>query len=69
MSTTQINRDFRLKVYNKAERINSLRGVSGLVEMIGQELFDKFLNRAYKSGQDRTICRLRRGLVVTFYVK
>lgn len=69
MSTTQINRDFRIKVYDRAERINSLRGVSGLVDMIGQDLFNKLVARAYASGQDKTARRLRRGLVVTFYVK
>lgn len=70
-TTTQINRDFRIKVFGEYEgrKINTLRGVSGIVEMIGEELFEKFLNRAYKSGMDATYCKLRRGLMVTLYVK
>lgn len=40
-STSQINRDFRIKVYgynNSDERLNLLVGVSGLIRLVGEEL-------------------------------
>lgn len=77
-TTSQINADFRIKVYGMFEgvKVNNLRGVSGLIKMIGQELFEKFIERAYTNAYectyfhgDKTVCKLRRGLVVTFYSK
>lgn len=71
-STREINMDFRIKVYgydNNGNRINTLVGVSGLIELIGLELANKFLERAYRLVSDKTICKLRRGLQVTFYNK
>lgn len=66
---SQLNRDFLFKVYGteNGAKVNSLRGVDGLIEMIGEKLFTTFVERAYRSGQDKTVCKLRRGLVVTLY--
>ena len=61
-STREINRDFKIKVYGYTEegkKVDKLVGVSGLILLIG---------RAYKSGQDKCVCKLRRGLKVTYYV-
>jgi len=70
--TREINLDFRIKVYGVDEngkRINKLMGVSGIKELIGVELLNKFLERAYRLVSDKTVCKLRRGLQVTFYNK
>ena len=67
-----INRDFRIKVYglnNEGHKINTLVGVSGCISLIGESMLEKFLDRAYKQGSDATVCKLRRGLKVTFYSK
>ena len=71
-STKFINQNFRIKVYGRDEqgrRINSLYGVSGIIAMIGEELLYKFIRRAMESMQDVCVCKLRRGLVVSLYVK
>jgi len=71
-SSTEINADFRIKIYGvdrNGNRINTLVGVSGLLGLIGVELANKFLERAYHFVSDKTICKLRRGLKVTFYNK
>lgn len=67
-----INKNFRIKVSgidNEGNRINKLVGVSGLLNLIGETLADKFVTRALKAGLDKFKCCLRRGLRVTFYVK
>lgn len=69
-STTYINRNYLIKVYgfnNEGKRINKLVGVSGLIALIGVELANKFVGRAERSGQDCTVCKLRRGLQVSLY--
>lgn len=75
-STAQINRDFRIKVYgynNSDERLNLLVGVSGLIRLLGEELADTLVKRAFKnsffSKDGKIVCLLRRGLKVTFYSK
>lgn len=70
--TTEINRNFRIKVsgFNaEGNKINTLVGVWGLQNLIGVELFNKFIDRAFASTDDKTVCKLRRGLMVSFYVK
>ena len=72
LTTSWINSNFRIKVYGRDEdgkRINSLFGVSGIIAMIGETLFYKFLERAIKSMADKCVCKLRRGLQISFYVK
>jgi hypothetical protein len=71
-TTKFINQNFRIKVYGRDERgrrINSLYGVSGIIAMIGEELFFKFIRRALECMKDVCVCKLRRGLVVSLYVK
>lgn len=71
-STTVINKNFRLKVKgvdNKGNKLNKLVGVSGLISLIGEELLNKFLDRAFACMDDVCVCKLRRGLKVSFYVK
>ena len=71
-TTKFINQNFRIKVYGRDEqgkRINSLYGVSGIIARIGEELFFKFIRRALECMKDVCVCKLRRGLVVSLYVK
>lgn len=67
-----INRNFLLKVAgidNKGNRINTLVGVTGMIAIIGVDLFNKFIDRAINAGDDKCVCRLRRGIRVTLYSK
>ena len=71
-TTSWINSNFRIKVYgrdNEGRKINTLVGVSGILKLIGVELFNKFIKRAIDCMQDSCVYKLRRGLVVTLYVK
>jgi hypothetical protein len=71
-TTKFINSNFRLKVSGKDNydrTINKLVGVSGLLEPIGTDLANKFIDKALTSGKDSTKCCLRRGLRVTLYIK
>ncbi len=71
-STKFINQNFRIKVFGYDEngrKINTLMGVSGIIRLIGQELFYKFIQRAFDCMKDVCVCKLRRGLQVSLYVK
>ena len=54
---------------NEGRKINTLVGVSGCIDLIGEAMLEKFLYRAYTQGNDATVCKLRRGLKVTLYSK
>ena len=67
-----INSNFRMKVYGfdeNGKRINKLVGVAGLIALISIEFINKFIDRALKAGLDKVVCKLRRGLQVSFYSK
>ena len=69
-TTKEINRTFKIKVSGvnfEGKRMNVLVGVSGLIELVGVELTNKLLNRAFDCQGDKEICKLRRGLKITFY--
>lgn len=68
-STKEINSNWKIKVSgnNNGEKVNKLVGVSGLLAMIGEELAEKLLDRAFRDMYDICPCKLRRGLKVTFY--
>ena len=69
-SVSYINRNFKMKVYGTTEdgvKVDKLVGVSGLLLLIGVELMNKQLERAFKSKEDKCVCKLRRGLQVTYY--
>lgn len=71
-TTATINKNFRIKVYgvdSMGNRINKLVGVAGILALIGVELLNKFLNRAFHCMGDVCVCKLRRGLKVSFYFK
>lgn len=71
-SSKFVNANFRIKVFGCTEdgrKINTLMGVSGIIAMIGEELFYKFVQRALDCMKDVCVCKLRRGLQVSLYVK
>lgn len=71
-STTAINRNFRIKVsgrYTNGKRINKLVGVAGAIALIGVEMLNKLLHRAFACMDDVCVCKLRRGIKFSFYVK
>lgn len=70
--TKTINQNFRIKVsgFDEGTKLHKLVGVSGLIDLIGDiELVNKLFDRAFNSKDYRIICKLRRGVVVTFYSK
>lgn len=71
-SSAVINRTFRLKVSGLdtlGRKINKLVGVSGMIALIGVDMFNKLLDRAFSCLLDVCVCKLRRGLKVSFYCK
>ena len=68
-STTEINRTFKIKVYGYVDgrKIDTLVGVSGLLRLIGVELANKMLVKAFRTMDDKQVCKLRRGIKITFY--
>lgn len=70
-TTSAINRNFKIKVFGfdkQGKKLNTLVGVSGLINLIGEELADKFVNRAFRCKADKCVCKQYEGLQVTFYV-
>lgn len=71
-STQKINMNFRIKVKGAVEgrRLNTLVGVSGLVNLIEDvDLINKLLTKAFDSPCYSITCKLRRGIKITFYSK
>ena len=68
--TSTINANFKIKVFGieNGKKLNTLVGVSGLINLIGIELANKLVARAFNGTADKCVCKLRRGLKVTFYV-
>lgn len=71
-SSREINKNFRIKVSgidNEGNKIHKLVGVSGALNLIGAELLNKFLKRAFECMGDVCVCKLRRGIKFSFYAK
>ena len=70
-TTREINRNYKIKVsgiYDGA-KVNTLVGVTGLVRMVNDiELTNRLLDRAFACMGDVCVCKLRRGIKITFYV-
>lgn len=70
-TTREINRNYKIKVsgiYDGA-KVNTLVGVAGLVRMVNDiELTNRLLDRAFACMGDVCVCKLRRGIKVSFYV-
>lgn len=70
-TTREINGNYKIKVYGlfDGKKINTLVGVSGFLKMVGDiELCNRLLDRAFKSMSDKCVCKLRRGLKISFYL-
>lgn len=69
-STREINRNYKIKVSGiyEGKKINTLVGVSGLIRMVKDiELTNRLLDRAFDCMDDVCICKLRRGIKISFY--
>lgn len=69
-STREINRNFKIKVSGivNNEKVNTLVGVAGFVRFVGDaELCNRLLTRAFNSANDKEVCKLRRGIRISFY--
>lgn len=70
-TTREINRNYKIKVsgiYNGA-KVNTLVGVTGLARMVNDiELTNRLLDRAFATMDDKVVCKLRRGIKISFYV-
>ena len=70
-TTRDINFNFKIKVSGiyDGQKINTLVGVAGLLKMVDDvELTNRLLDRAFSSMEDKCVCKLRRGIRVSFYV-
>ena len=71
-STSEINRNFKIKVFGRinGRKVNTLVGVSGLLRILdgATDLVNRLLDRAFNSRGDKCVCKLRRGLQISFYV-
>lgn len=69
-TTRQINGNYKIKVSGlyDGKNINSLVGVSGLIKIVDDiELTNRLLARAFACMDDKCICKLRRGIRISFY--
>lgn len=69
-TSKEINRNFKVKVSGiyEGKKINTLVGVKGLTEMVGDlELTNRLLDRAFETMDDKVVCKLRRGIKISFY--
>lgn len=69
-STKEINQNFKIKVNGmvNGKKTNVLVGVSGLINIVGCiDLVNRLLKRAFNCLGDKEICKLRRGVKITFY--
>ena len=70
-TTRQINGNYKIKVSGlyDGQKVNTLVGVSGFLKMVNDvELCNRLLDRAFRSMDDKCVCKLRRGIKISFYV-
>ena len=70
-TTREINSNFKIKVSGMfdGEKINTLVGVSGIMKLVNDiELTNRLLDRAFNTTDDVCVCKLRRGIKISFYV-
>ena len=70
-TTREINHNYKIKVSGmfEGEKVNTLVGVAGLVRMVNDiELTNRLLDRAFSTMDDVCVCKLRRGIKISFYV-
>jgi len=70
-TTREINANYKIKISGMfdGQKVNTLVGVSGLIKMVNDiELTNRLLDRAFNDMSDCCVCKLRRGLKISFYV-
>ena len=70
-TTKEINGNYKIKVSGMFEgvKVNTLVGVAGLIRMVNDiELTNRLLDRAFDCRGDVCVCKLRRGLKISFYI-
>ena len=70
-TTREINRNYKIKVSGlfDGKKVNTLVGVSGFLKMVNDiELSNRLLGRAFNCLEDKCVCKLRRGIKISFYV-
>ena len=71
-SSKDINKNFRIKVSGvdaQGNKVHKLVGVAGAIDLIGVEMLNKLLKRAFACMEDVCVCKLRRGIKFSFYYK
>ena len=69
-TTREINRNYKIKINGivNGKKVNMLVGVSGLIKIVGDiDLVNRSLDRAFNCIGDKEVCKLRRGVKITFY--
>lgn len=69
-TTKQINSNYKIKVSGiyEGQKVNTLVGVAGFLRMVGDiNLCNRLLDRAFDCMGDVQVCKLRRGLKISFY--
>lgn len=69
-TTSEINANFKIKVYGmfNGKKVNTLVGVAGLIAYVGDiQLTNRLIARAFNSRDDKQVCKLRRGIAISFY--
>ena len=70
-TTKEINHNYKIKVSGMfyGAKVNTLVGVAGLVRMVNDvELTNRLLDRAFACMDDVCVCKLRRGIKISFYI-
>lgn len=70
-TTREINGNYKIKVSGlfDGKKVNTLVGVSGFLKIVNDiELCNRLLDRAFACMDDKVVCKLRRGLKISFYV-
>lgn len=70
-TTREINGNYKIKISGlfDGKKINTLVGVSGFLKMVNDiELCNHLLDRAFATLDDKCVCKLRRGIKISFYV-
>ena len=69
-TTKQINFEWIIKISGiyEGQKVNTAVGVAGFRRMVGDDaLCERLLDRAFESMADKVVCKLRRGLKISFY--
>ncbi len=69
-TSKQINFEWIIKVSGmfNGVKINKAVGVKGFREIVGDDaLAERLLDRAFESMADKVVCKLRRGVKISFY--